>query len=210
MNKLIERIIQRLHDEIDLNPVYDYEKGHNGAMHDAINIIEEETKAYNNGWIPVSECYPENETEVEITFLRKHYMTKEMLYLTARAFYTDGTLTTEDSLHYWNETDNWEYNEGKDSYMIPEGWWESVSFAEEFFAVDEKVIAWRPLSAPFREDMQQAKQTNGDRIRAMSNEELAMNMMCPNENGLGEIDCNKSDNCNCYECLMNWLKREAK
>ena len=26
--------------------------------------------------------------------------------------------------------------------------------------------------------------TNADRIRSMSDEELAMNMMCPNENGL--------------------------
>lgn len=39
---------------------------------------------------------------------------------------------------------------GKDAYVIPEGWWESVSFAEEFFAVDAKVIAWRPLPEPYR------------------------------------------------------------
>ena len=31
------------------------------------------------------------------------------------------------------------------------------------------------------------RMTNAYRIRAMSDEELAMNMMCPNENGLGEI-----------------------
>lgn len=37
------------------------------------------------------------------------------------------------------------------------------------------------------------KKTNADRIRSMSDEELAMNMMCPNENGLGEIECNKDD-----------------
>lgn len=35
--------------------------------------------------------------------------------------------------------------------------------------------------------------TNAGRIRSMSDEELAMNMMCPNENGLGEIECNKDD-----------------
>ena len=48
--------------------------------------------------------------------------------------------------------------------------------------------------------------TNADRIRSMSDEELAMNMMCPNENGLGEIDCDKSDSCNCYECILHWLQ----
>lgn len=52
--------------------------------------------------------------------------------------------------------------------------------------------------------------TNADRIRSMSDEELAMNMMCPNENGLGEIECDKSDNCNCYECILEWLQSEVE
>lgn len=52
--------------------------------------------------------------------------------------------------------------------------------------------------------------TNADRIRSMSDEELAMNMMCPNENGLAEIDCDKSDSCNCYECLLKWLQSESE
>lgn len=55
-----------------------------------------------------------------------------------------------------------------------------------------------------------SKQTNADRIRDMSDEELATNMMCPNENGLAEIDCDKNDNCNCYECLLKWLQSEAE
>lgn len=54
------------------------------------------------------------------------------------------------------------------------------------------------------------RMTNADRIRAMSDEDLAMNMMCPNENGLGEIDCDKSDNCNCYECILHWLQSEVE
>ena len=52
--------------------------------------------------------------------------------------------------------------------------------------------------------------TNADRIRHMSDDELATNMMCPNENGLAEIDCDKNDNCNCYECLLKWLQSEAE
>ena len=52
--------------------------------------------------------------------------------------------------------------------------------------------------------------TNADRIRSMSDEELAMNMMCPNENGLGEIECDKSDNCNCYACILKWLQSEVE
>lgn len=61
----------------------------------------------------------------------------------------------------------------------------------------------------FLRDCNKAK-TNADRIRAMSDEELAMNMMCPNENGLAEINCDKSDSCNCYECLLKWLQSEVE
>lgn len=71
------------------------------------------------------------------------------------------------------------------------------------------VIFWHPLPEPYNLGMAK-KQTNADRIRAMSDEDLAMNMMCPNENGLGEIECDKSDNCNCYECLLKWLQSEVE
>lgn len=54
------------------------------------------------------------------------------------------------------------------------------------------------------------RMTQADRIRSMSDEELAMNMMCPNENGLGEIECDKSDNCNCYACILMWLQQEVE
>ena len=57
---------------------------------------------------------------------------------------------------------------------------------------------------------EQKKQTNADRIRSMSDEELAMNMMCPNENGLGKIECDKSDNCNCYACILKRLQQEVE
>ena len=26
----------------------------------------------------------------------------------------------------------------------------------------------------------------------------------------GDIDCDKSDNCNCYECLLKWLQSEVE
>lgn len=64
----------------------------------------------------------------------------------------------------------------------------------------DMVAAWMPLPEPYRGE--EPKQTNADRIRSMADEELAANMMCPNENGLAEIDCDKNDNCNCYECLL--------
>ena len=51
--------------------------------------------------------------------------------------------------------------------------------------------------------------TNADMIRAMSDEDLAANLMCPNEMGIADIPCDKSDQCNCYKCLLDWLRQSA-
>lgn len=118
-----------------------------------IDIVKAFPKA--GGWIPVSERLPENETEVEISCIRRYTGAgdekKECLF-TARAFYTDGTMTTEDSSFVWDDCDNWEYDEEKDAYIIPEGWWECVSFSEEFGIVDAEVLAWMPLPSPYKEE----------------------------------------------------------
>lgn len=52
--------------------------------------------------------------------------------------------------------------------------------------------------------------TNADRIRAMSDAELAVTIMCPNETGMANIECDRSDNCNCCECTLKWLQSEAE
>lgn len=113
-------------------------------------IMEQVAAEYSNGWIPCSERLPENEKEVEITYIRQRYKTGKILYLTARAFHEDGTLTTEDSSYGWNEMYNWEYCEEKDACIIPEGWYEGVSFTEEFGIVDMPVIAWRYPTEPYQ------------------------------------------------------------
>ena len=51
--------------------------------------------------------------------------------------------------------------------------------------------------------------TNADMIRAMSDEELAANLMCHNEMGIADIPCDKSNQCNCYKCLLDWLRQPA-
>lgn len=57
------------------------------------------------------------------------------------------------------------------------------------------------------------KQTNADRIRAMSDEELAIMLMCPaeyDESFNKNKDCNGEMNKNCKECTLNWLQSEAE
>ena len=125
-----------------------------------IDLIEDEPSVTDTNvggkWIPCSERLPENETEVEISCIRKYIGAgdkKKVAYFTARAFYTDGTMTTEDSSYVWEDCDNWEYDEEKDAYIIPEGWWECVTFSDEFGVVDAEVIAWMPLPEPYNADM---------------------------------------------------------
>lgn len=50
--------------------------------------------------------------------------------------------------------------------------------------------------------------TNGDRIRYMSDEKLAEILSCPNESGQAEIRCKYDGDCDCYECVLNWLRKE--
>lgn len=71
-------------------------------------------------------------------------------------------------------------------------------------------IADSPYGETERECSYYKPQTNADRIRSMTDEELAISMMCPNEMGLAEIECDKIDVCNCYECLLNWLGAESE
>lgn len=85
--------------------------------------------------------------------------------------------------------------------------WNGKFFTDGWSKAD--VTAWMPLPEPYRKG-EPPKQTNADRIRSMTDEELAVNMMCPNENGLAEIHCDKNDNCNCYECLLKWLRAESE
>lgn len=52
--------------------------------------------------------------------------------------------------------------------------------------------------------------TNGDRIRAMSDKELAEVIMCPMEfNGIKDL-CAKNPGFTCVECSLQWLQEPAK
>ena len=58
-----------------------------------------------------------------------------------------------------------------------------------------------------------SRHTNADRIRNMSDEELAEYIMCPAEYDLGfnkECECNGEMNINCCKCTLEWLQSEAE
>ena len=58
-----------------------------------------------------------------------------------------------------------------------------------------------------------APMTNADRIRSMTDEELALAIMCPAEYDLNfnkNEKCNGEMNKNCYECSLKWLRSEEE
>ena len=110
-----------------------------------IAVAQERTR-----WIPVSERLPKPETEVMVVCNRNGRQ------FIATAIHEDGTLFVEDS--DWNWNDIWEYgryDEERDDYIIPEGWWESRCFTPDDVyncPVDCEVTLWRPMLDPPKEE----------------------------------------------------------
>ena len=74
MQEVFEKIIEKLDELIDCNPIDGYEKGKNCAASEAIEIVKQEaekfgidTNVWSNGWIPCSERLPEEYDDVEVT-----------------------------------------------------------------------------------------------------------------------------------------------
>lgn len=98
-------------------------------------------------WISVEEKLPDNEVDVLVCVTREHYSdpSKDIRFV-AKAFHTDGKTNTEHSRYGWSlQYIDMEYDEEADAYIIPEGWWESVEYEDEFSAVDDFVTHWMPL-----------------------------------------------------------------
>lgn len=56
------------------------------------------------------------------------------------------------------------------------------------------------------EDLQQLQHkgnTNADKIRSMSDEDLALNIMCPHDS---DTNCDEKS---CYTCCLKWLQQEG-
>lgn len=73
---------------------------------------------------------------------------------------------------------------------------------------------WCPqiIDSP-HEDMERncehyAPMTNGDRIRSLTDEELASVVMCPADITLRDTECDQHNNC--MECTLDWLQRESE
>lgn len=97
-------------------------------------------------WISVKDRLPEVETEV---LVRTQWRCGNETYsTTATAFYEDGTVLEDNSRWNWSEIWEWGiYDEEKDGYKIPQGWWESSHYIHDdhYNNIDDEVTHWMPL-----------------------------------------------------------------
>lgn len=121
----------------------------NGIYIKTINAAIDELEKLD--WVPVDQALPKNEQTVLITVECRPKRIKPYRRV-VRAFFTDGKHTDNDSLYMWDHMDQDVENWKDDVYHIPEGWWESVYYSEEFSPIDDKVIAWIPLPEAYTED----------------------------------------------------------
>nr|DAH30651.1 MAG TPA: NUDIX domain protein [Bacteriophage sp.] len=78
---------------------------------------------------------------------------------------------------------------------------------EKLAAYEDAENQGLPLPNPYRES-EPHKQTNADRIRSMTDEELAMAIMCPAEFTGSDKVCDFSHDCK--DCALAWLQKESE
>jgi hypothetical protein len=65
------------------------------------------------------------------------------------AHYEDGSIFSQDSVWYWEDLPDWgTYDEERDDYRIPKGWWEFRHFNPDDYynnKIDRPVVGWMPL-----------------------------------------------------------------
>ena len=67
MKEVFEKIVERLEEAGGCDADCEYDKGWDSAIGEAISIVQEVEKEYNNGWIPCSERLPEECIEVLVS-----------------------------------------------------------------------------------------------------------------------------------------------
>ena len=70
----------------------------------------------------------------------------------------------------------------------------------------ENVLAWKDECFEIVKECR--PQTNAERIRSMTDEELALAVMCPADITGGDTKCDRYGNCR--KCTLDWLQRESE
>lgn len=108
MNKLIDKIVERLSDfgfwkEV---MIYDFTHRERVILCKTIDIVKEEAKAYNNGWIPCSERLPEKDGYYLVTLYSNYYKQYEVDALSYNKKY--GEWNDSEDRNYADEVIAWQ------------------------------------------------------------------------------------------------------
>ena len=102
-------------------------------------------------WCDPDKDPPKVETEVMIL-----YRNEIGGYGITTAHYENGNVFSEDSKWYWEDlSDFGTYDEERDDYKIPEGWWEYRHFnPDEVYnnQIDLPVVGWMPLPEKLKKE----------------------------------------------------------
>lgn len=124
---------------------YNGEKCRACQIMDAMDVLEDEPAVVPDvqRWCNPETDLPKVETEVLVLYRRDDY-----LGITT-AHYEDGNVFSEDSEWNWEDLPDWgTYDEERDDYRIPEGWWEYRHFNPDDVynnKIDCPVVGWMPL-----------------------------------------------------------------
>ena len=160
--------------------------------------IKNSLEKLKNPWIPVSERLPEDgDARFYMCIVENHEEDPPMF-----CQYDEGC-----GFGFWRD-----YYDG-----------DTLGFIDSEFQTNEelgyeKVVAWMPLPEPHRVSAEKSQpketplteqpQTNADRIRSMTDEELALAVMCPADITGGDTKCDRYGNCR--KCTLDWLQRESE
>lgn len=92
-------------------------------------------------------------------------------------------------------------------------WW-TMNEGETLYNTDHVVVSWMPLPEPYRES-EPHKQTNADRIRSMTDKELAEMLSVVSQHCVvylsDHIDCRHSRcESSCKSNIKKWLQKESE
>lgn len=101
-------------------------------------------------WISVKERMPEPETKALVCSETRCQDGRRYKHITV-AMYEDGAMWREESLFNWDYEAVGRYDEERDDFRVPEGWWEYMSYEHGEYscvAIDDVVTHWMPLPPP--------------------------------------------------------------